>query len=93
MIPSYKGAYYSHVITLVLKQWLETFSIASVNQHIKNVDCELVDIFPTLKSCMLLALVQSQYHSEAQMGCAHVPKQCFSGNSQDKIAEKPISQL
>lgn len=42
----------------------------------------------TLKSCMLLELVQSQCHSETQMGCVHAPRQCFSSNSQDKIAKK-----
>ena len=36
---------------------------------------------------MRLELVQSQCHLETQMACVRVPRQCFSSNSQDKIAK------
>ena len=49
---------------------------------------ESVDyILLTLKSCKSQALERSQRHLETQMECGRAPKQCFSGNLQDKIAE------
>lgn len=42
---------------------------------------------PTLKSCTFQEPGQSLHHSEKQMVSWHSPKQYFSGNSQDRIAE------
>ena len=41
---------------------------------------------------MFLASEQSQHHLGTQMVSVHAPRQCFSGNLQDRIAENTHNQ-